>query len=126
MKKCYVYLIKCKNYVKIGNAINPEKRVKHLQIGNPFPLELIAKLPFPTKKTAELYERELHHRLRKHRAFGEWFHEEGMMLALKEPRRRDRKVMKTDEWDLWQKQDRPIGDDEIVDLKIVAIAASRI
>lgn len=105
MKKTYVYLIKCEGFVKIGNAHDPEKRMKDMQVGNPFELELIAKLPFEGKRAAHTYEMELHHRLRKHRVRGEWFAHKAVSLALRAPHKAgDKKTKRTPKDERWHEE----------------------
>lgn len=54
--------------VKIGIADDPELRVKQLQTGCPYKLDILFK--FPGTTTHEAY---LHKMFRKQRTFGEWF-----------------------------------------------------
>src|SRR5262245_9911338 len=54
--------------VKIGFTTDLEKRLTMLQIGSPFPLELIFKMP--GDMTAE---RKLHRHFQSRCVFGEWF-----------------------------------------------------
>ena len=56
------------NRVKLGFSQEPEKRMAALQIGSPFPLQLIYKMPGGPRD-----ERRLHSRFRSCRIFGEWF-----------------------------------------------------
>lgn len=55
-------------HVKIGYTVDVSARVRELQVGNPFPLSVIAAV----KGGAQL-ERELHRRFAEHRMCGEWF-----------------------------------------------------
>jgi ribosomal protein S27E len=36
-----VYFIGCDDYMKVGSSFDPERRIKDLQVYNPYPLELI-------------------------------------------------------------------------------------
>ena len=74
----YVYFIKAEktNLIKIGRAINPPKRLKHLQSGCPDKLTLLGMAPEISPHT----EREIHEQfffLRKH---GEWFEESPSLI----------------------------------------------
>lgn len=100
MKKCYVYMVALKGFIKIGHAANPEARLKQMQTGSPWELKIVALLPFPSKKAARDYELELHHRLRSFRVRGEWFRKSCLKLAHKEPHKEGentRKKTKKDE-----------------------------
>jgi hypothetical protein len=64
-----VYFVLGGNTVKIGyTAHNVWKRIKELQTASPFLLSLIM-----TEDGGLRRERELHHRFRKSRLYGEWF-----------------------------------------------------
>ncbi len=69
-----VYLVHCVGfpYYKIGitTAITPLDRVKALQTGMPFELELVAAIPVKDAGTAERY---LHDTYKEYRVRGEWF-----------------------------------------------------
>ncbi len=71
----FVYIIQSgsEGPYKIGAAINVDKRISDLQVGNPEELTLIAKFDF--KDTAKAYHAEysLHRLYRKSRIRGEWF-----------------------------------------------------
>ena len=77
MSTCHVYIIECKSVrpypVKIGVAISPEKRVAELQTGNPYPLRVIASIPFDSKKFAYEFEAFVHRGNKKSSLGGEWF-----------------------------------------------------
>ena len=95
--KTYVYMIRCKGFLKIGHAKNPEKRIQELQIGNPFELTTVALLPFPSKASAHAFEKDLHRRLKKHKIRGEWFRYGSVALALKSHDQWDQKPEPKDE-----------------------------
>lgn len=64
----FVYFIECGGFVKIGVAVNVEKRLASLQTGNPAPLTLLVAI-----SGNEKMERELHKRFAVDRVQGEWF-----------------------------------------------------
>lgn len=70
---CYVYLIKCGEFTKIGVATKPESRLAELQVGNPFAISLLKMWKLHSKENAFRVERTLHKTLSKFRALGEWF-----------------------------------------------------
>ena len=57
------------NMIKIGKADNVKKRIKNMQTGNHNKLILLASYKAPHDE-----EGYLHHKLRKYRSRGEWFH----------------------------------------------------
>lgn len=61
--------------IKIGWSVDPDKRLKELQGGNPKELKLIG-----IEAGDMQHERELHGRFRDHRMFGEWFMPEPVIL----------------------------------------------
>ena len=77
MQICYVYLIECQSIkpypVKVGVATSPEKRILELQTGNPYPLKLVASIPFDSKKFAYDFESFVHRGNKKSSLGGEWF-----------------------------------------------------
>jgi hypothetical protein len=66
-----VYFIKdlVTGNIKIGKAINPAKRLKSLQTGNPNKLVIVT-----TQVGGEELENELHRRFANSRISGEWFY----------------------------------------------------
>lgn len=66
----YVYLIECvgSDFYKIGYAANPEQRLKELQIGCPYELNIANTFP-----GGLLEEKELHARYTNSAVRGEWF-----------------------------------------------------
>lgn len=54
--------------IKIGRALFPEQRLKEVQLGYPYPLELLATTPGGAGA-----ERSYHQRFAAHRLNGEWF-----------------------------------------------------
>lgn len=73
---CDVYLIRCGDYIKIGKAVVPQKRLAALQAANPLTLELLHVL---TDGDGHELEIELHRRFAAHRHRGEWFRIEGTL-----------------------------------------------
>lgn len=79
----FVYFLYCPainneyQLVKIGQTKNNvEKRIKQLQTGNPFPIEIYAVVSSTTYKQVE---KDLHAKYKRRRCHGEWF-----QLTLKE------------------------------------------
>lgn len=71
-----VYIIQVGNKkgpIKIGVAMDPDKRLKVLQIGNHLELKLIAVIPCNGRKRAFELERILHYELKGLKIRGEWF-----------------------------------------------------
>lgn len=72
----FVYLIRAgdsKGPIKIGKAIDVDKRISELQTGCPFTLSLITKIPCDSEKEAFFLEKWLHDRFRRQWIRGEWF-----------------------------------------------------
>lgn len=65
----YVYVVGFDNYVKIGTAIDVDKRLCAIQTSVPVLLKIYAIIPHADRGR----ERELHRRFRKDRLGGEWF-----------------------------------------------------
>lgn len=63
-----VYFIRSGNYIKIGYAEQPRRRLKELQTGNPEKLQLLGTVPGGPDR-----EREIHHLFNDFRVKGEWF-----------------------------------------------------
>ena len=68
-----VYIIKCKEFHKVGLAKEPLTRLEGLQTGNPETLELIHSRRFGTRKAARMVERFLHKKFKRDQKLGEWF-----------------------------------------------------
>ncbi len=77
-KPCDVYIVKSGEYVKIGKAANPKKRISELQISHPTELEIVAIL---TECDGHKVETQLHKRFAGHRHKGEWFRLSGDLAA---------------------------------------------
>ena len=56
---------------KIGISVRPESRLRELNLGNPEPLDLVAKIPAVGDKFA--HERSLHRQFGAHHLRSEWF-----------------------------------------------------
>lgn len=59
--------------VKIGVAVNVEKRITELQTGNPSELILMYKIPMNSRAHAYSVEARLHREFKRHCILGEWF-----------------------------------------------------
>ena len=66
----FVYLIKCKKYVKIGKADDIKSRIDLFQTGNPYPIKLLKAFK---SLNPGIDERRLHRRLVRYRHIREWF-----------------------------------------------------
>lgn len=71
---CYVYIMEAGEFVKIGVAKCPDKRLEQMQTGNPFAIKILALLPFSSPRQAYAEESRIHKFLRSHHFRGEWFH----------------------------------------------------
>lgn len=70
---CNVYIIKGKEYYKIGLANDVKKRMSQLQISCPFNLSIFAIISLKTRNVATTLEKDLHERMSKKGIRGEWF-----------------------------------------------------
>lgn len=71
-----VYIIQAGEMVKIGKAVNVEKRLRSLQTASPVVLHLVRAIESDDGNRLEL---ELHRRFAKYRENGEWFRLEGAL-----------------------------------------------
>lgn len=71
--KDYVYFISDGEFVKIGVAENPKKRLLELQVGNARKLNIICQIPTKSKKDAHFLEKHLHYEYAAFAKNGEWF-----------------------------------------------------
>lgn len=78
-KSLFVYVIKCRKYVKIGVADNVQIRVSCLQVGCPYKFKL---LHYWRSKDAIKEEETIHTLLDEYRVRGEWFKLPEYTLAL--------------------------------------------
>jgi hypothetical protein len=69
----FVYGISNGEYLKIGYANNPNRRLADLQVGNPNNLEIRGLIECPDQKSAKRIERKMHRACKRHRVRGEWF-----------------------------------------------------
>lgn len=71
----FVYFIRAgkKGAIKIGHARDVQRRLDQFQVGNPFKLILLAKIPCASKAHASEIEKRLHKHFWKQRIRGEWF-----------------------------------------------------
>lgn len=68
-----VYIIECNGLVKIGVAVDPAKRLKTIQTGQPVRATIYASREFSCAKVAYAVENQLHRRFVRQRKVGEWF-----------------------------------------------------
>lgn len=69
----YVYYITDGEYVKVGFATDPYKRLRGIQTGNPRVCEIMWLIPFKTERDAHKAEQDLHWIYATYRRAGEWF-----------------------------------------------------
>ena len=67
----YLYIIQSKEYLKIGIANNPRKRLRTLQTGNPHKLKILNK--YYCIRNANEIEKKVHYLLKPYHVRGEWF-----------------------------------------------------
>lgn len=76
-----IYFIRCQGWVKIGFTTEAcakiSSRIRHMQTGNPFPLELLLTTP-----GTYVDEKRLHYKLKKLRGLGEWFSDGAEVQAI--------------------------------------------
>ena len=68
-----IYIIKCQDCYKVGVTNDPVKRMKGLQVGNPYELEIVS--TYTTLKPKQT-ESLIHHELKWCHVRGEWFNGE--------------------------------------------------
>lgn len=73
VSRWFVYFITDGEYIKIGKAKNPEKRLGEIQTGNGRPLELLWKIPCKNEKASLALEQRLHVWYGDYQTVGEWF-----------------------------------------------------
>lgn len=76
-----VYVVTCIDRVKIGIAKDVHARVIDLQFVCPFPVTVVGKREYPTRKAAMRAERQLHVHFAEQRIHGEWFVLDGTVAA---------------------------------------------
>lgn len=75
---CFVYFLRCGNYVKIGSSIDPDVRVEQLRKDTdrtlrPKGLKMSEAVYIGSIAASRSVERDLHNVLNKYRVIGEWF-----------------------------------------------------
>lgn len=74
MKYSYVYFISDDHgHIKIGKADDVYKRLKELQIGNPYKLNVLLSIIVDSSSYAYSLESELHNHFKEYRLESEWF-----------------------------------------------------
>ncbi len=63
------FILSTNNKVKIGWSANPHLRLCQLRVISPCVLTLLGSIP-----SVQSDEKELHHKLLRHKSHGEWFH----------------------------------------------------
>lgn len=71
--KAFVYFITDGNYIKIGKAQDPLKRLAGIQTGNPNKCDILYLVPCKAASMATQIESYLHKTYEKYRLCGEWF-----------------------------------------------------
>jgi len=83
-ESCSVYVIKSKEFFKVGITRNLQQRFEHFLRSNPFELEKIIEVNFECREMARMAELSAHSRLKvlgyHHR--GEWFHGQNPKVLL--------------------------------------------
>lgn len=86
--------------VKIGVALNVQRRLEALQIGNPRELVVVMEFGPMTSKAAYELENFYHRQFKPHQIRGEWFHARVLKL-LASPARKPRERTKA-RWRGWE------------------------
>lgn len=73
MRVYFIQIAKKQGPVKIGTAMDVDKRLKVLQIANPYKLQIISVLVCKSKKHAYAIEEQLHKEFKRYLIRGEWF-----------------------------------------------------
>jgi hypothetical protein len=68
--KQFLYVMQCKDFIKIGVSKHPEQRIRDLQIGNPFRITLLLKVKYDNSFQIE---QTLHKYFNNKNETGEWF-----------------------------------------------------
>ena len=68
----HLYFVQCGEYVKIGIAADVRKRVRDMEMHNPYEMKILHVMPGKRKE-----EKELHKRFATYRRRNEWFWFEG-------------------------------------------------
>jgi hypothetical protein len=80
-KHCYIYFIQAElgGPIKVGCSFDPERRLRQLQLLCPFKLKLLGRLI-----GSRADEKKMHEAMRKHHAWGEWFHPSRYLMGMVE------------------------------------------
>lgn len=73
---CFVYVIRCEQFVKIGKTTQKENRLATMQTANPFDLVTVAIID---ADDGDGLEKALHKRFARYRHRGEWFRDAGWL-----------------------------------------------
>lgn len=79
-----VYFIKCGEYIKIGWSVNWHSRIKNMEVGNPYPIEVLLVLGRP-----QIFEKTMHAKFHSLRHRGEWFKDDPRIRAYIEERKEE-------------------------------------
>lgn len=71
--KCFVYLIRCRSFYKIGIASNVHKRFLNLQSSNPLPMETMISFEYESREKALEVETCLHRMFQNVWVRNEWY-----------------------------------------------------
>jgi len=71
--KAFVYFISDGEYIKIGKAVDPYRRLAEIQTGNPRRCSVVSMIPCYSSSAAHELERFLHNCYRSKSTVGEWF-----------------------------------------------------
>lgn len=69
---CFLYFVRCDEFLKVGISTNPQSRISTMQGCNPYPLHLMA-----IAVGGEAEESEVHRAWKPYHHRAEWFHFEG-------------------------------------------------
>lgn len=75
-RPCFVYVIRCEQFVKIGKTTQKENRLATMQTANPFELVTVAIID---PDDGDELEKALHKRFARYRHRGEWFRNAGWL-----------------------------------------------
>ena len=68
----FVYAVACRGFIKIGLATNTHSRLKGMQSGNPYPIEMLITIPLPVDSAVQA-ERDIMRELDDKHWDGDWF-----------------------------------------------------
>jgi len=94
----YIYFIRAGSSgpIKIGVAVDVDRRLNTLQTGNALQLTIIAKIKCRSKSEAYDKESQLHKMFRKKKIRGEWFHGNIRLNQLAELKESERQSIEND------------------------------